>query len=730
MLPRADTVRAPQTRIDYRAVLQGLLCLIAPNSPLAIFLIAAALLETALVGAAGGEVLQLPGAIRFDVLLILLAVWLPCGWVLSAASSITARVAARAPRWAGGLLYALLTLVLTACGFLYLVSWAMRLRTGSFPTLDAVEFFLSNSGESWLVSYLVRSERAYVVGVGLCTALLAAGLPFALRWMNRTLGLQTRNVSVARFYVRRALVWLLVLISATVVHVRRIHDPSQIRRTLWAEAVQCRMNPAITLVVGWAAGGAEKVEPTLQPGQLCRIAGHPWTPPAPAGPLPSILFVAIESLRADMVHFRHQGHEVMPHLNRLARSGLQFTRAYAQSTHSDYSDVCILSSLYPLRSVRHHYYSASDPWPKTLIYDLLKPAGYATAIISSQNEKWGGMDQFFRSDKLDLYYDAERAGIPTRLDLRDTGFAVEVQSGALRAGSLDDRQTADEALRWIRAQVRQGKPFFVNINFQSSHFPYELPTDCPRPFQPCTIDFDASFLAYPREKIPVVRNAYYNALYECDRQLGRLVETLRELGQLDRTILVVMGENGEAFYENGAVSHAGRPVEPAVRVALVLHAPGLVKPGVCDYPAELVDVVPTVLGRLGWPRHPNFQGIDVLASDRPPLAQRYLFFHTENPLSHTDGLLYQGRWKLIHDRASRMYALYDVQTDPAESVNLFSAKPPLARKLAGVLRSWRQGQLAYYRYPNYYLAYYPPQPQVLISAAERDAARRPSANPP
>lgn len=76
-----------------------------------------------------------------------------------------------------------------------------------------------------------------------------------------------------------------------------------------------------------------------------------------------------------------------PHLNRLAKQGVQFTRAYTQSTHSDYADVCIVSSLYPLRKTRHHYYSASDPWPKTLIYDLLKPLGYVTAIFSSQNEK-------------------------------------------------------------------------------------------------------------------------------------------------------------------------------------------------------------------------------------------------------------------------------------------------------------------------------------------------------
>lgn len=88
----------------------------------------------------------------------------------------------------------------------------------------------------------------------------------------------------------------------------------------------------------------------------------------------------------------------MPHLNKLCRSGRRFTRAYAQSSHSNYADPALFSSLYPLRTRYHHYYSRSDPWPKTLLYDVLKSLGYATALYSSQNEGWGNMDAFLESD--------------------------------------------------------------------------------------------------------------------------------------------------------------------------------------------------------------------------------------------------------------------------------------------------------------------------------------------
>jgi arylsulfatase A-like enzyme len=360
--------------------------------------------------------------------------------------------------------------------------------------------------------------------------------------------------------------------------------------------------------------------------------------------------------------------------------------------------------------VRHHYYTPTDPWPKTLIYDLLSQAGYETAMISASNEKWGGMDQFYETPGLGLYYDAERSGIVRPVDPRDSGFAKEVRRGVLRAGSLVDSHVMDVALSWLAARAQDGRPFFLQISFQSSHFPYNLPESCPRPFQPAEIDFDASFASYPPEKAPVVRNAYFNALHESDRQLGRLVEALTIAGLLKNTLLVVMGENGEAFHENGAVSHAGPPVEPAVHIALVLHAPDLAEPAIEEFPVELIDITPTALGLIGFQSHPNFQGINVLGSQRPRLADRVLFFHTENPLCRSDGLLYQGRWKLIHDRVLDDWRLFDVISDPGETRNLIEQQQGLAQRLQATLLQWRHQQLAYYQYPFYYLAYYPPPP--------------------
>jgi arylsulfatase A-like enzyme len=497
-------------------------------------------------------------------------------------------------------------------------------------------------------------------------------------------------------------------------------DRSASRRALNLDVLGSRLNPPMAMLVSaHAALLDEPIEACLDVSELEPIMAEfsaPIVQPAGARRPPSVILLAVESLRHDVVHRSRDGVEVMPNLNALARGGLHLSRAYAQSTHSDYSDVCIGSSLYPLRTRGHHYYRADDPWPKKAIWDVLKPNGYATAIVSSQNEAWGGMDQFLSGPNLDLFYDARSSVETTHTSDLDTGFADEIRSGGLRAGKLDDAQTTDVAMSWVSKRAGRDEPFCLRINYQNAHFPYEIAAGAARPFQPCAIDFPASFLGYPEDKVEIVRNAYYNALHESDRQVGRLVDALRRLGRLDDTVFVVYGENGEAFHENGAVCHAGIPVEPAIRVACVIHAPALLRPRVEDYPFELIDIAPTVLGLMGRPPHPNFQGTDILAEDRVPVDERLLFFHAENAIARADAVLLAGRWKFHHDRAGGRTALYDVVADPGESRNLSDEQPELTARLRDTLARWRGRQLAYYHYAHYYKAYHPPRPPRWLEA--------------
>ena len=165
----------------------------------------------------------------------------------------------------------------------------------------------------------------------------------------------------------------------------------------------------------------------------------------------------------------------------------------------------------------------------------------------------------------------------------------------LTGGTLNDALVTDVSLNWLARQAASKRPFFLNLDLQSSHFPYVLAPKLERPFQPSKIDFEVSFISYPPEKTPTVRNAYNNALHEADRQVGRILEALGRLDLLSGTLIVIYGDHGEAFNEQGLVTHGGAPIEAVARVPCVIYGPAYLAARRDDYPMGLIDVVPTVL---------------------------------------------------------------------------------------------------------------------------------------
>ena len=591
---------------------------------------------------------------------------------------------------------------------MYATSWGLFLRTSRFANFEVLRFSFENFGE--LAKYVTAAEPAHLVyGV----ALLVAG------WIG--LWLLLEPLSQVRYppaecpiFLNRLWFLMVTLTLAALALVQHNSNLSLAERN--QIAFTYGLNPVVSLV--GSAVESLRLDPIEQvienPETELTPLSSGWKPDLASGvtseDLPSIIMIQVESLRSDVIHAQHQGREVMPHLNRLAEKSLVWKNAYAQSTHSDYADPCIVSSLYPLRTRTHHYYGLDDPWPKQLSYDCLKQVGYDTATISSQNEMWGRMEHFLDSPNLDFFYHPERSNNSKFAEVspQDIGFYRHVKTGGLKAGKFSDRHTADVAIDWIRERLGSGRPFLLNMNLQSSHFPYIIPDEAARPFQPHGIPGDASFAWYAPSQTEVVRNTYFNALSEVDGQLGRLFAALEESGRMKNTIIVVLGENGESFHENNQVCHANKPYNASTHIAAVMFGPRWIRAGEEEYPLEHVDILPTLFRQIGLEPHPNFQGIDALAADRPELKDRFLYFHTLSPLSWTDGLQWAGRWKCLWDFTRNQAELYDLATDPGETENLAEVHPQLASALGQQLERWRSRQLAWYHYPRLYQNYFPP----------------------
>ncbi|MET0163706.1 MAG: sulfatase, partial [Vicinamibacterales bacterium] len=304
----------------------------------------------------------------------------------------------------------------------------------------------------------------------------------------------------------------------------------------------------------------------------------------------NVVMVQIESLRSDQLRVYGGSRDIMPTVDAVARDSRVFTNAYIQASHSNYQDLVPLSSHYPLRSTDMYEYPPNPTYPRVLIYDVLKALGYRTAVFSSQNERWGGMLNYHRPASLDRFFHAETFTGPTITQWEDMGFAAWVRE-TKGAGSVDDKYTMSEAIQWIDSV--SSEPFFVHMNLQSSHVPYVVPEGFPRRFSPKDIDFAILWGKFPIDKVDIVKGRYADSLYYEDTQIARLFEHLKKRGVWDNTIVIIGGDNGEAFYEHGFAAHASSLFNEVVKVPMIIRAPGLAA-GLDDRPAMLLDVPPSL----------------------------------------------------------------------------------------------------------------------------------------
>jgi len=406
----------------------------------------------------------------------------------------------------------------------------------------------------------------------------------------------------------------------------------------------------------------------------------------------NVVVVLVDSLRVDQLRATGGAREVMPAVEALARGGTVFPDCITQASHTDYAAPAVFSSHYPLRSRDVYRYPKDPPYPRVMIYDLLKALGWRTALFSSQNEDWGQMLNYMQTGGLDVCFHSKSRGVSEEATTERPAFA----------GSLDDAVTVSESMKWIERE--SDAPFFLYLNLQNSHLPYDVPKDFRRRFAPADVDVKISIGWFPKEKVDVVKDVYADSLAYVDAQLERLFARLRERGLWDRTVVVVTGDHGEAFYEHGSAAHANGVYQEVIQVPLVVHVPGRA-PVRDERPAELLDVAPGLLHVLGLPPHPGFQGEDLFAPEFR--RDRARFSICDTPWRTQIGVLRSG-FKMIRESVTGTTVLYDLAKDPGEKSEAAGRHPEQARELHALITAWRRAQLEYYGNPLRQAREYPP----------------------
>ncbi len=418
-----------------------------------------------------------------------------------------------------------------------------------------------------------------------------------------------------------------------------------------------------------------------------------------------VIVLLIESLRPDQLRTFGGKRDVMPNLDKVAEQAVRFHRAYAQSSHSNYADVVPLSSHYPLRSRRTHIYPENPKYPRVLLHDILKPLGYRTAIISSQNENWGGMLNYLDTGNLDyIFHAAQMDGKLKNIADEEVGnkdVANWMMEGK-KSGKIDDSITVSEAVRWI-GSLEDSQPYSLYMNLQTSHFPYDIPDGFTHRFLNADKKTERKFKSgdFKGMRMSDIKDAYSDSLFYIDYQIGRLVDFLKNTGRWDRTLLVVSADTSTFFY-GGFLGNGGWLYDEVVHVPLLIKAPGL-EPGDDIRLVQHVDVLPTITGLLGLGQHPSFQGID-LFDESAYSKNRAVYMVAQSPISYQYGMMKDG-WKIIYDRRSRKYLLY---REPYLEKNVLSGNIEIGESMAQQLQAWVALQIGYYSSRDEMKEYYPP----------------------
>lgn len=361
----------------------------------------------------------------------------------------------------------------------------------------------------------------------------------------------------------------------------------------------------------------------------------------------NVVVITIDTLRADRLRCYGYARIETPTLDHIAQSGVLFENGVAQTPLTSPSHASIFTGLNPpTHKVRDTGGFVLSPSTPTLA-SLLEQRGWDTAafISSAVLKKRFGFDHGF------AVYDDQ---------MPRPGKGHEfIEDAERRAGD-----TVDRAIEWL--DHRGGKPFFLWVHVYDPHTPYDPPSPYREQYKERPYDGEIAYT---------------------DRELGRLMDSLKRKSPPEKTLVAVLSDHGESLGEHGEYSHGVFLYDSTLRIAFLLSGPG-VPPGLRVTPqARTIDLLPTILKLMGSPAPAGIEGVSLV-----PLFSGK---DADTAISYAETLypkinlgwaelraIRTNQWKYV--RAPKP-ELYDLSRDPGEANNVLAQHPAEVRKLEAQL---------------------------------------------
>jgi arylsulfatase A-like enzyme len=340
-------------------------------------------------------------------------------------------------------------------------------------------------------------------------------------------------------------------------------------------------------------------------GTFCRVT---WADPAAA---PNVLLISLDTLRADHLGCYGYQRDTSPNLDKFAKEGVLFENMTAASSWTVPSHMSLFTSLYPsVHGVESVEKQLGDGVPT--MAEILAEHGYITAAFvtgPSLNHAMG----FHRGFQL---YDDFTLGLMEENDLfhdLDAG-----KSGINQVPTC--HIMTNLATAWLRQHAEER--FFLFVHYWDCHCDYIPPPPYDKKFDPnYRGPEDGRNLSARQAELelnasPEVRK-HLMALYDgevawTDDNVGKLLATLAQLKLSEKTLVIIFSDHGEGFWEHGKILHGSSLYEELIHVLWLMRWPGVLPVGVrVKGNVSHVDVLPTLLGLLNFPKPPGKHGVDL-----------------------------------------------------------------------------------------------------------------------
>ncbi len=426
-----------------------------------------------------------------------------------------------------------------------------------------------------------------------------------------------------------------------------------------------------------------------------RSAATPGAPPEPSAAAPlrpaAIVLITVDALRADRVSFDGYRLPTTPFLDRLAREGVVFDRAYATSSWTPPTMASIFTGVPPMthgvvsgeivdtKAVRQPML----PESLSTIAELVGKSGYRTLGVASNRHL--ALDLGF-GQGFDRYFDP-----PTFLN----------------APVVNDRArqllTAEYGADWRRTW--HGQPLFLWLHYFDPHDPYfpyapwiaaQAPgADADGPRSPAQLVMRDLRQRFPRPDAllaEAIRPFYDSEIRRTDQLLADLWNELVPDGNV---LFIFTADHGEEMVDHGGLGHSQSLYDELTRIPLLFWWPRGVPAGLrIAQPVSALDILPTILELVGQPAPAGLAGRSLAplwrgaAAGEKGAERRPVFLELAPPKPFRWAVV-DGDRKLILDPASPATPeLYDLASDPGEKVDLAVREPAEVERLRAELRTW------------------------------------------